>query len=423
MVNTAYIDSASLNVIFKTADGFVLGLDYSSNLQKIGTDLQALGAGFSVYLTIWPRDAASGDSVIQQLSRSGYEFRVNSKEIQSLLRFFANIPGIGDLYICDGLANYVQAAKLASFESVFYVGRRLCHVVVENRMVSKYEIYPNAQELSNALGDDFNCYGDSDLVDVARLRAIFPSLTFWETAQIVGCASMFMSARTTENRYLVDMNNVLACLLTESSAKPEDCSIAASAPTQGLPGDAADRVPVAQPAKADIAKATDADLFKSNRLYIRPSDIKLYRTPSSKGKPSMLAAMLSIVVVMLSASIGVVHAGVREWESRADLTTKAEEFVNEAAFNSALTGIYKNALDGVSNFSDCIALCQNNSLGVRVIGYEFHQEYYSVNCASPTTEAKDAFCEYVNSTYLVSQVNELGLAQGQDTFQLMFKLS
>lgn len=413
MGNAAYVDSASLNVIFRNDDGMVLGLDYSSNLQKLGIALQALGAGFSVYLTVWPRDV--GDGAISQLSRSGYPFRVDTKELQAMLSFFSSIPGIGDLYICDGLANYIQAAKLATFESVFYIGRRLCHIKVENRLVVEHKIYANAQELSDSLGEDFNCYGDTDLVDVSRLRAAFQSLTYWEDAQIVGCAPMFMSARCADNYYLVDMAELVETVAVKQLEAEE-------APEVQAPVAEVEPKEEARPSKKRKAQ-DDLELFKTNRFYVRPSDLKLYRVTADKPKGSVAVAVLTIIALTLSSLLGVVHASTDEWNSRADIAVQADKLAAVAEVDGLLADIYGKTLVNLDNFSQCIDVCRNNQLGVRVVGWDYQQGYFTVNCAAPTTELKDTFCAYVNSSYLVKQVNELGLSQGMDTFQLMLELN
>ena len=143
MTKAAFIDCLSLNVVYKSESGFILAKNYAGALDSLAIDLQGLELGFNVYLTLWPRPEGSGDFVVSQLSRNGYDFRACRKEIQSLLDFFCSIPGVGNVYLCDGLSNFVSTAKLDTFESVFFRGKNVYHIKADKRVVNLLEVFPN----------------------------------------------------------------------------------------------------------------------------------------------------------------------------------------------------------------------------------------------------------------------------------------
>lgn len=184
MPNAIFIDTSNLNVLFKVGNRFSLGVNYASAPEKIAIDAQALGTAFDVYLSIWPRQRGECDDCVNALSVGGVPFIVIPEEVDAALKLVEKIPGVGTIYVCNALANFVKQARVANFQSVIPYGRRFALVTVKNSMLEDLRIYDTQDELYAEQGEGFTCYGDLDLIDIDGLKAQYDELTPFDKSSL-----------------------------------------------------------------------------------------------------------------------------------------------------------------------------------------------------------------------------------------------
>lgn len=387
MTKAAFIDCLSLNVVYKSESGFILAKNYAGALDSLAIDLQGLELGFNVYLTLWPRPEGSGDFVVSQLSRNGYDFRACRKEIQSLLDFFCSIPGVGNVYLCDGLSNFVSTAKLDTFESVFFRGKNVYHIKADKRVVNLLEVFPNPvvfqEEYPNC-----NCYGDMDLVNIPQLRAAYPSLIEWDDSSIVGCVAMIASNKEDSCKC-----RLTADLLGESMQKlTEDVK-----PTEQA-------APSIEQTTPEEDEAVDE---------ITPVPLKESWT---FGQASLVAAC-----IVLSVAAGTLFGLGKAWDTVRPKLTDVTTMTHASTVYSEYSKVYGGA-NNLQRLQEILEFCKSNAESVDITGWEYTPTQVVLNCRTSDAIGKTSFLDFVGGSYYVASSTDLGNEGATLLFQVVLSI-
>lgn len=389
MTKTAFIDCLSLNVVYKSESGFILAKNYAGALDSLAIDLQGLELGFNVYLTLWPRPDGSGDFIVSQLSNNGYDFRASREEIQSLFDFFCNIPGVGNVYLCDGLSNFVSTAKLDTFESVFFRGKNVYHIKADKKVVSLLEVFPNPVAFQEEY-PNCNCYGDMDLVNIPQLRAAYPSLTEWDDSSIVGCAAMIASDKVDSYKCRLTTD-----LLGEQQQKlPE-------APK-----------PIEQPVQPMDQAVADEDDDEEVE-----EDLPVQRKESwTFGQASLVA-----VCLVLSVAAGTLFGLGRAWDTIRPRLTDVTAMTHASTVYSEYSKVYSGA-SNLQKLQEILEYCKSNAESVEVTGWEYTPTQVVLNCRTPDAMGKTSFLDFVGGSYYVASSTDLGNEGATLLFQVVISI-
>lgn len=211
MDGALFVDVGNLNVLFKENGKFCLGTNYLRCPEKLVIDAQSLGSSFDVYLSMWPRRMGEGDTMIPSLSVGGVPFVVLRDEVKAAFSLVENIPGVNSVFLCNAAANFVIPSRVGNFKSVIPYGQRFAMLTVEDRILSSLDVFDNQQDFFEQMGEDFNCYGDLDIIDVETIRAQYPELEFFKKNVLIPLVPLIASYRSaykvTKEEALEQMEN------------------------------------------------------------------------------------------------------------------------------------------------------------------------------------------------------------------------
>ena len=403
--DSVFVDLDSLNVVIKTKGRITVALSFTDALDRLASILASLSVGYSVYLCLKPLAKGEGDRVIDELSLSGLPFTVNSKELVDVVRFFRNIHGAGDIYICNWIANYIAVARVNNFRSVVYYGSRVAELKVENKLIESFKIYNNQKEYFDNTLDENAAYGDVGLVDVNGLCAKYPELHDLSKATVTAIAPLIECYHTS---FKVSFESLVAEEDSALSARNED----ATADTAGV-DPAVDEVKTQEEVEAPIQQTVEyehREVEIPNALAVIPTKTKKRSTTLVRGL--MVASFVSMFFI--GASFGVV--------SKADLTDRPDSYYesvnNRINYMRDLVQVYTAGPDRGKQIANAVKYCKNSEFNISIVGFEFVDSDYIVRCACASEDVKDSFVEYINKEYFSLETVDLGdIPVGESTMK------
>lgn len=389
--SAVFVDLASLNVVFKLGDKFTCALNYKSGLEHLSKVMPTLGTGYDIYLNIVPRTRGDGDLVIHELSSGGLPFTVSSLELYKVLEYFRASSGVSEVYLCNGLQNYIACSKVQSFESVFFHGNKVIYIRVKDRMLEEYRIFTNQLEFSNEFGQNYAGYGDIDLVDVNRVIAQYPELSTVSKAQIACIAPLIQCYHGPDKMPTAELYGRLL-------GKYKDGN---SLPTEDIT-DKEDRG----------AKVVDPNIIPSKEIPEPPIEHVsiVSKRKRAHEKTPVLAKLFVGVSCILAFTIGVF---VRTNVDKTGSSISEQYFIEtdqKISLMKSLTSVYSSAATSTTDAREKYEYLLNSDLAVTIIGYTYNLSGSEVRCACASAELSDSFKEYIENRYTVLSTNDLGEA-------------
>lgn len=388
MPNAIFIDTSNLNALFKVSGKFVLGTNYASCPDKIATDAQALGVSFDVYLSMWPRQAGESEDIVNALSVGGVPFVVIPEEVEAAFKLVDKIPGAGNIYLCNALANFVIQARVSNFQSAINYGTRVALVTVKNKLLEELRIYETSEDLYQDKGDGFSCYGDLDLIDVDAVKAQYEELTPFNKSVLVPLAHLVTSYHSPYN---VEMDVVKKELgLGEyAGQKPVRVQEEETPPPPPKPA------PKREPIKPQY---TDDDVEE--------------RVQFKKPGVSLLNVLLILVILAGCAVSGLGYSFQKMDAQVSQLRQNIAPFQAEAQQYDILTRIYTTCLGAAGEAADVLNYAQVNPCGFSVSGIEVRSDSIVIRCNTTDPEAITDFENYLGQQYTLGEVNNLDNTSG-----------
>lgn len=407
--NAVFVDPSTLNVLFKLDTKFVAALNYGSAINRLGEAICSLGAGYDVYLCLKPRAEGEGDIVLDELSMSGFPFVADSTELYRVLTFFRESNGVGDVYLCNWLHNFIATARVPSFKSVFYYGDRVAYIEVKERLLERFELYDNQLKFAESVGDQYNVYGDLGLTDVDGLKAQYPELIDGSKAQLTAIAPLVQTYRSPLKMKTDDLYEKLKAKFQRNEEAPIDNTV--------LNQEKPSAVSVKPNIKSE-RPVTQSELTNSGPVVkeYEKKNIVRRRTP-------FLAKILVVLCALLSFSVGV----------SANIALKSQDIVDDSYFSeldsklstmSTMSSVYTNSIENMSKFTELYEYITASELEVTVLGFEFTVGANTVRCACASKDIATEYEEYIAKEYVVESTNDLGITGTQDQqvyqFSIMF---
>lgn len=379
MPNAILIDTSNLNTLFKVNDRFAMGTNYSSSLERIVIDAQALGTSFDVYLSMWPRPQGEGDDIINALSIGGVPFVVLREEVEQVLNLMKDIPGVGTIYLCNALANFVSQSRVSNFKSVINYGDRIALISVANKMLEDLTVYDGPSALQEEMGEDFTCYGDLDLIDVDAIRAQYSEFTNTPKPLLVPLSHLITSYRSAFN--------------VEAEVVKKELGL----------GEYADQRPQEAPPPPKpkpVRKAPPKPIEEHNE----PVD---YR-PKRKARISIINALLVLMVFVGSAVCGLGFAFENKLPEISRLPSESDTLRAETAKYNQLSSIYQNSTGLAGKASDLLSYALVNTNSFTITGLELQANAVTIRCNTVDQTGMDGFKAYLEQGgYVVGDINSL----------------
>lgn len=377
MNDKLFVDVTNLNVLYMMDGKFVLGANYSSCLDRLLIDAQALGSSFNVYLCLWPRLEGEGDVVIKGLSFGQSQFWALRSEIKALFSVFKAIPGVNTVYLCNALSGFVLHTRVENFQVVLRYGQRLLKIDAQGREPQELQVFSTQRELFETLGEDFSCYGDLDLVDVDDIRAKYPEL------------SKFM--RTT----LVPLTSLIGCEQTvyKMSMEEAEAQIARYIP---------DWMAAEEPEPEPVEEVPE----------VVEEPVQEVRKPRERIDWLTAAMIAGICVCMFIAGYGYQFRGV-EHTAQTYMNSVAP-YQEEISFQNSIQVIYEQGPDRATVLADILAYAKSSELEVTIASMSGFTDNVVLQFNCNSTEVRDQFAYYLERKYTVAGINQYGSVNNTD---------
>lgn len=391
--SAVFVDLSSLNTVFKLGDKFVCALNYRDGLEHLSEVMPSLGTGYDIYLNLLPRIAGDGDMVIPELTVGGLPFTVNSEELYKVLAYFRASSGVGEVYLCNGIVNYIACAKVPSFESVFFHGNKVIYIRVKDKLLEEYRLFDSQFEFSEEFGSSYAGYGDADLVDVSRISAQYPELSAVSKVQMACLAPLVQCYRGPAKIATAELYGRLLDKFQHGhdlDAEYKTRAVEDNVPHSGV----------------------DQNIQPSEELPSIPED---YRRERKKlrfgfGRTTAVAKVFIGVSCILAFTIGVFgRISVDNTGSSVD-SQYFSDIDNRIALMKSLTTTYSGATENTANALEAFDYISSSRLSVVVTGFTYRQTGSEVRCACASTELSDSYREYIENRYTVLSTNDLGEA-------------
>lgn len=399
-----FVDLSSLNVVFKLNDKFVCALNYGSGLEHLAEMMPSLGTGYDIYLCLMPRAEGEGDMVISELGLGGLPFTADSGELYRVLKYFRESNGVGEVYLCNWLANYIACARVPSFESVFFYGERVAHIRVKSKMLEDFKLYENQLAFVDGFGSDYTEYGDVDLVDSNSLIAQYPELHTVSKVQLM-CLAPLVQCYKSPVKISTDE---LYEQLKAKYLRGEEVNLTSAPEVKEEPEPVEDKN--IKPATEEIPEPPE--LPKEHKLPV----VKFGRTP-------LAAKALIGVSCVLAFTIGVFTNVVLNTNSSQTMGQYFTEADTRIAALQSMASVYTGALDNSQKAVDMFTYVNNSGLAVTITGFDFSVDGSEVRCACASQELATSYQEYIEESYTVVSTNDLGQSQGESGTVYQFSIS
>ena len=381
MSDALFIDASNFNVLFKTNGKFVLGLEYSSCPEKLITDAQSLGSSYDIYVSLWPRPEGEGDLVIPGLSHGRVPFVVLKKELKKLLDYVSVFPGARNIFICNALANFIIPARVGNFQVVLPYGARYALVEVKGRILDSIRMFNNQREFYDVMGEEFTCYGDSDITDVDSIRAQYPELSEIKKNILVSLIPLIVSYRSV---YFLEHSRCLEII--EASEKEDTPNAETFSETVEV--------------EANSDKVNNAEVEESKQKSYKPKQNSV-----SKGTFSIARIVPTAVFSLCLFTVGFGYS-LKDVDSTVLMQNKgASDFNTASEIYQRLQPIYTNGVGFAGKASSVLEYVENNEIGIQLSRLEAGVEGIRLYFGCNGTEKKDEFIAYLEDKFVVSSVN------------------
>lgn len=212
------IDASNLNVVYRYNNRFVAALNYKECIDMIANDTFALPTGSAAFISILPRQKGEGNYIIKEISY-GFPFEVDAEEILTIYNLLKECKKISNIYICNQLANITTIAKVPNYTSLIDYGNKLALYEVEDRMLSKLQVFNSFDEFLEVKGANYDCYGEFDIIDNNILIARYSELSTLKSNIIATLGHLFTALNSGHKVNIID---ILDDLLDVFNAKPEE---------------------------------------------------------------------------------------------------------------------------------------------------------------------------------------------------------
>ena len=382
MPNAIFIDTSNLNTLFKVNDKFVLGVNYASCPEKIATDAQALGTSFDVYLSVWPRQRGESEDYVNALSVGGVPFVAIREEIEAVLKLVEKIPGTGNIYVCNALANFVIQSRVSNFQSVINYGNRVALVTVKNKMLEDLQVYETADDLYAEMGENFTCYGDMDLIDVDAIKAQYEELTQFNRNVIVPLAHLITSYRSPYN--------------VEADIVKQEMYIGEYAGQR--------REPEPEPEPEPKRRPTPM----KPRFQDEDEDEVVYQKPGI----SIINVLLILIILAGSAICGFGYTFNKAEPQISQMQQDVVPYQTETQQYNNRAQVYINTNNMASFAADLMDFAKANPAGFTISGMEISSGSVVVRCNTTQADGIETLKTYLGQQYVVGEVNTLDQTTG-----------
>ena len=394
------LDLTNMNALFKCNDKFVMALNFNNAVERLCAVASALDSSFDIYLCLKPRAKGEGNFVIEELSLSGVPFEVDREELLQVLSFIRSIQGVGEVYLSNWLSNYIVAARVSTFRSVFYYGDRVGVLSVKDRLVSDFELVKDPAEYEEKYSGKGECYGDVGLMDCEGLAAQYPELCDIKKPQLTALAPLVAAYRNPMKISTDELYDRLMGITVAPEEQEEEPPIVMETP------------------KPPVSVFEPRALMPVVEDPVEEVEWKEY-TPAFSAIGKFMGAVACIVALLLGASANIVtgHKVIERSDSYYEgIDTRVENL-------AAVEKVYAEGTSVMFDVSNILKFAKSYEGDITVIGFEAYPDNYIVRCTCASKNGQSLFVDYIESTFTVLSTNDLGVFSGGEVPQYHFSVT
>lgn len=383
MDGALFVDAGNLNVLFKVNGKFCLGANYQQCPLKLATDAQALGSGFDIYISLWPRQHGEGDAVIPSLSIGGVPFEVLKEEVDAIFALADSIPGAGSIYLCNAMANFAIPSRVGNYKAVVPYGTRYALITSESNMLAALDVFDSQLDFFAKMGDDYQCYGDLDIIDVDTIRAQYPELEEFKKNVLVPLVPLIVSYRSA---YKVSKEDACAEMASGKLVRE---------PTPPPPAEEKKEAPIPEPEEVP-----------------RPAP----KRKQKEAKPPVDFVTLALGFVFCAAMlINGICFSMRNVTSHIDnYNSLASQAVsNKARYDNAIR-VYGNQFSEAAFSAEVLEYAKSTELPITIASLNCDTDRIFMVCNCQDADEMQNFITYLQRRFVVEQPNEMDRIANSD---------
>lgn len=378
MGNVLYIDASNLNVLFEVDNKFCLGVNYSSNPERLALDIQALGSNYDVYISILPRFKDTGDVLIPGLNVGMAEFWALKAEIKAIFTAVSHFAGVNNIYLCNALSSFLGCARVDNFQTLMRYGSNYLLIDAHDRLPISARIFKTQREVYEELGEDFSCYGDLDLIDVDAIRAKYPELAKFRRAVLVPIAALIASKDTLCKLSMSDVNAQIARYVPEE----------------------------------EIIETVEEEPEEIVEEIESAEEIVEQKKPREKIDWVSFGLIAAVCLGVFITGYGVPFTKVDSIvESYAE---NLGSYQDEIAYQQSIETIYRESYGLSGEVADLLEYAKGSELEVTVSTVSGYNDRVALQFNCTSSDIKDQYVYFLERRYTVAGVNQYGTTNNTD---------
>lgn len=384
-VNAVLIDVSTLNTLIIYRGRIVTALNYDKNLEQLSKDLMCFD-DFDLYLVLSPMLSGEGDIEIKTLSTAKLPFIASYDELCDLCRF-ARSTRASSVHFVNGLASFVSFSRMPTFKAAFTYGNRCAVVSVKDREIAELQLYADKQELYNLYPDVSKLYGDLEICDVDRIKALYPELKEFKRLEIVPVANLISAYNSI---YTVPAEEVYNLL--DKDDVPEIQEIAEEAPEEPK------YVHLEPEPAADISDEPDVVSHKSVKAPVR-----------KKGKINPILAVFNVLLaVAVGAGVAMTSVDAKIEENAAAMAALEVDQVAFATLENSFEYSSHAVTEPNRAFGSVYKSIKSLSTTATIVGLELKGDEYTLHVYLKDTADGQALCQQIGTMFEIVSDKSMG---------------
>ena len=380
------LDAMTLNMLYIDDGRVSLGITYDKNIRKLVRDLRSYD-DFELVIVMYPLMCGEGDVVIPELEYNGLQFNALSKELADIQRF---IQAVGNprCKLVNGLDCVLHSMRMPSYNMAISYGDRVAVLCVKDNTLSDISLYDTKKDMMDSCDIADKLYGDVDLYDVDRVKALHPELKNFSKTELAPIVPLLSSTE--------------AMCFTEFKA--DDL-------TQGTDSDLVhDETPevIDEPEMPEVAETSEDASEKSSGPPKKTHKVRSKRKPKGRGLNIFVTLCCMVYSIVLGASIATFNTTAYKATIESTMRNNQEEKTISTSildsFRSGLSSIESKARSASGVYRTVYGL------GIRasVASIEFNRGTYTLQVYLESTSDIDSITKVLGENFEILSSDLVG---------------
>lgn len=380
------LDSATLNMLYIDNGRVSLGITYDKNIRKLVRDLKAYD-DFELVIVLYPLMSGEGDTVIPELEYNRLPFNASSKELADMQRFLQAV-GNPRCRLVNGLDCILRFMRMPSYSMAITYGNRVAVLCVKDNNLDDISLYDTKKDMIDSCGIADKLYGDTDLYDVDRIKALHPELKNFSKIELAPIVPLLSSTEA------VCFTEFKACnLMQDIDSDPVQCETAEV---------------VDEPEQLVVEESSEVASDKSSRSPKKTHRVRSNRKPKGKRFSIFVTFCFMVYSIVLGASVATFNTTAYKNTIESTMRNNQED---KAIYTSILDS-FRSGLSSIDSKAHSVSGVYRTvyGLGIKasIASIEFSRGTYTLQVYLESTSDIDSVTEVLAKNFEILSSDLVG---------------